>query len=340
MAVTIKDIAREAGVSHSTVSRALRDHPAIASHTTERIKRVANELGYVPSALARGLKTNRSNTLGVIVSRMDEPDWGEALQGIEDHVRTRGYNLFVSASNGDTAWEISTVMAMSEQRVDGIIVCDRMLSSEAAAQLRRTGVPIVVVDDPSLESLEHSVSHDHRAGGEALARHLMELGHQRIGYLGHANAGWANQSRMDGVRSSLAAHGIKLGQEYVFQANEGTAFSGEKYGRNLVQMPQPPTAMICFNDAMAIGLMHALRQAGWDLPAHCSVVGYDNIGVSAYSVPPLSTFEQPRYELGAGAAQLMLELVDSDESEPNKQPSRWLSGTLITRSSTAQVAVS
>ena len=144
MRVTIKNIAEKAGVSHATVSRALRDHPLVSSKTTTRIKRIAANLDYVPSALARSLKIGRSKALGVIVSRIDDPYFSEVLQGIEDILQNEGYAYFLASSNRDFSKEKAIVRIMSEHRVDGIIICSTPVSKEHHQQFNKFGIPIVL----------------------------------------------------------------------------------------------------------------------------------------------------------------------------------------------------
>ena len=224
---------------------------------------------------------------------------------------------------------------MGQRRVDGIFVSTETLSQDDANQLLRYRVPIVAVENSPLDGFDFTVYHDHHAGSAELTRHLLEQGHRHIGYLGSPRSGRANQERMDGVRTALREQGLELRAENAFQAEEGSSQGGEDCGHQLIKMAKPPTAMICFNDAMAIGLVHVLRLAGWCIPADCSIVGYDNISYSAYTVPALTTFDQPKYELGALAAEMMLKLVNRERDQDTPVKSHKLLGSLVIRNSTA-----
>nr|NIP23030.1 LacI family transcriptional regulator [Phycisphaerae bacterium]NIR62402.1 LacI family transcriptional regulator [candidate division Zixibacteria bacterium]NIU12624.1 LacI family transcriptional regulator [candidate division Zixibacteria bacterium]NIW43407.1 LacI family DNA-binding transcriptional regulator [Gammaproteobacteria bacterium]NIX26845.1 LacI family DNA-binding transcriptional regulator [Phycisphaerae bacterium] len=181
MAVTIKDIARAAGVSHTTVSRALREHPAISDKTTHRIKQLAAELGYVPSAAARGLKTSRSQVLGVIVRRIVDPFFAEVLQGIEDVLHAAGYSLFLAASHRDEAREQKVLQAMGERRVDGVIISSAQIRLEQLRQLNRFNIPFVLINNQALDKPDiYSVYHDDEYGSRELVQYLLDLGHKRI----------------------------------------------------------------------------------------------------------------------------------------------------------------
>src|SRR5512141_2856409 len=210
MPVTIKDIARQANVSHSTVSRALHGSSLISDATARRIRQTALELGYLPSAAARTLKTNRSQALGVIIRNVDDPFFGEILQGIEAIARGSGYSLFMAASQPGSEREEALVQAMVERRVDGIIICSTPVSTEQSRQLVQFGVPIVVVNNQSAEEYQYSIYHDDVDGSRQITRHLVGLGHRRIAYLGNAASGRSTIERLEGLQQELKQAGIIL----------------------------------------------------------------------------------------------------------------------------------
>jgi len=333
--VTIKNIAEKAGVSHATVSRALRDQPLVTPKTTTRIKQIATDLDYVPSALARSLKNGRSKTLGVIVSRIDDPYFSEVIQGIEDVLQHEGYAYFIASSNRDFSREKAIVRTMSEQRVDGIIICSTPVSKEHHRQFKKFGIPIVLVNNQATEESENSIYHDDQYGTRHLTRHLIELGHTRIGYLGNLLAGRTSEDRLTGFNEELTAHGLHILDEYIFQGPNGRPEGGFAGGEHFLQLPTRPTAMICFNDMMAIGLMKALAHANLDVPGDCSVVGFDNISISAYSNPSLTTFDQPKHQLGKKAAGMMLDILNPSDDEGEAGPTVIVTrGRILVRNST------
>ncbi len=337
MSLTIKDIARAAGVAPSTVSRALSDHPSIPAETATRIKHLASELGYLPSAVARGLKTNRSRALGVIVSRIDDPFLSEILQSVEDVVQQAGYSLFVAATDRDFAREWAIVQAMGERRVDGLIVFSPNLSQQHARQLQRYGIPVVAIDNQSFEEYQFSVYHDHFYGSCQLTQHMIDLGHRKIAYLGNVRSGRATQERLNGYRHTMAQAGYQVTDREIFHGPNGRLDVGVIGAHYFLELPERPTAIVCFNDLMAVGMMHTLQQAGVCVPDDCSVVGFDDIRYAAYTNPPLTTFAQPKYQLGQQAAQILMTLLGSADTKTNTfTPSaRVLRGTLMIRSSTA-----
>jgi LacI family transcriptional regulator/LacI family repressor for deo operon, udp, cdd, tsx, nupC, and nupG len=310
----------------------LHDHPAIASQTVARIKRIAAELGYVPSAVARGLKTSHSHALGVIVSRIDDPFFSEIIQGIEDSVRPAGYSLFLAASNRDDERQRAIVQAMGERRVDGLIVCSTHVSAENGRQLRSYGIPVVVVDNQANTEYEYSIYHDDRAGSRLVTQHLIDLGHDRILWLGNMLAGRTSSLRLEGYQEGMRAAGLSVPAEYSIQAPNGRPDGGEAAALELLKLSPCPTAVMCFNDMMAAGVIRMLQAQGINVPEDCSVTGFDDILISRYLNPPLTTFHQPKYRLGCEAARMLLDLL------PGKPESRdpqilVLHGELLPRAS-------
>jgi len=337
MAVTIKDIARRVGVSHTTVSRALRGSSLIAQDTTQRIRQAAHDMGYRPSAAARSLKTHHSQALGVIVSNIDDPFFSEILQGVENVARDSGYSLFIAESNRDPDREESIVRTMVEHRVDGVMICSTPFSPEQGRQLLKFNVPIVVVNNQAAEEYQYSIYHDDVDGSLQVTRHLISLGHRRIAYLGNACSGRTTQDRLAGYRQAMRAASLPIWDEYIYQAPGGDAETGRASTSYYLNLPVMPTAFVCFNDMIAIGLLAGLRRAGLRVPTDCSVAGFDNIIFSAFTNPPLTTFDQPKRHIGSEAARLLLGLSNPLPDDPILAQPRIqvLRGKLLLRESTA-----
>lgn len=336
MAVTIKDIAKQAGVSHSTVSRALRGSNLISDETVERIRRIAGEMGYFPSAAARSLKTNRSHALGVIVSAIDDPFFSEILQGIEEIAQGSGYSMLMAASQRDPEREQAIAQDMRERHVDGLIICSTTFSAEQGRKLLEYGIPIVVVNNHAAEEYRYSIYHDDVDGSRQVARHLIELGHRRIAYLGNSLSGRITLDRLTGFRQEIDAAGLVTLAEYIHEVPGGRPEDGLAALDHFLSLSQRPTAIFCFNDMLAIGMLNGLHMAGIRVPEDISVVGFDNIVFSAYTNPPLTTLDQPKRYIGAEAARLILGLLDplTDEEPPDREIQK-LKGELLIRQSTA-----
>ncbi len=337
MTITIKDIAKRAGVSHSTVSRALRGSQLISSETSDRIRQTALELGYHPSAAARSLKTHSTRVLGVLVSNIDDPFFSEILQGIEDTARSADYNLFIAASQRDPQREHKIIQSMMEHRTDGVIICSTPFSEQQGLELLANGGPIVVVNNQAAEVYRYSIYHDDVDGSRQVTRHLIDLGHRKIAYLGNALSGRTTMDRLDGFQQEMQAAGLPIPDGYIYQAPGGDPESGQAALSYLLDLPERPTAIFCFNDMMAIGLLQGLHAAGLHAPRDCSVAGFDNIKFSAYTNPPLTTFDQPKRYIGTEAARLLMSLLEAPaEARALGGPKvQILKGRLLVRESTA-----
>jgi DNA-binding LacI/PurR family transcriptional regulator len=336
MAITIKDVAKQAGVSHSTVSRALHGSPLISDETVERVCQIANEMGYSPSAAARSLRTNRSHALGVIVSTIDDPFFSEILQGIEEIAQEYGYSMLMAALQRDPKREQAIVQDMRERHVDGLIICSASFSAAQRRKLLEYGIPIVMVNNQAAEEYRYSIYHDDVDGSRQVTRHLIELGHKRIAYLGNSLSGRTTEDRLTGFRQETDAAGLIIPAEYIHEVSGGRPADGLIALEHFISLPQRPTAIFCFNDMLAIGVLNRLQTAGIWVPDDISVVGFDNIVFSAYTNPPLTTLDQPKHYIGAEAARLILGLLDPlTVEEPLKKKIQKLKGNLLIRQSTA-----
>lgn len=332
---TIYDIAKEAGVSPSTVSRALQDHPRIGAKTKARIQALAKEMGYVPSAVARGLKTNRSHVLGVIVHRIEDPYLTDVLRGIEDTLHAAGYSLFLAATQRISDREQEVMQVMSEKRVDGVIISSSHINMKRLRQLDQYGIPSVLINNQEmLEPDTYSVYNDDVYAMNQLLQHVIGLGHERIAYLGSPRAGRTNAKRQQGYEEALNQTGLKLYPGYISNCENGRPQGGAQGMRNLLNLEEKPTSVVCYNDMVAIGAIQAIHQAGFCVPDNISVTGFDNIDLAAYITPPLTTFHQPRYQLGQQAAIMMLHALNGEATPAQPQVS-ILRGELIIRQSTA-----
>jgi DNA-binding LacI/PurR family transcriptional regulator len=336
MPTTIKDIAKQAGVSHATVSRALNHSPLISVQTTERIQKIALELGYHPSVAARSLKTNRSQALGVIVSHIADPYFSEILQGIDDVAQENGYSLFIASAQHDPIRENSIVQTMREHRVDGVILCSPNFTAEQTSQLNSYDIPIVALNNQAAEGYRFAIYHDDVDGSSQACQHLIALGHKNIAYLGNFTAGRTNQERLEGFKQAMAEAGLPVRIELIHHASGNSPEQGLEGVEDYLSLGEKPTAVICYNDLIAIGVLKGLHKAGLRVPEDISVTGFDNIMYSDYTRPPLTTIDQPKRFLGAEAARLMFAQLGMDGNSMVKETNiKRLKGRLIIRQSTA-----
>lgn len=324
--ISIKDIARHAGVSHSTVSRALRGSELISAETVERIRRVADEAGYRPSAAARSLVTSRTSAIGVVVTTIADPFAAEVVLGIEEAAGERGYSVILANSGGEPEREMRVVRAFEERRVDGIIVTSSRVGAAYAEVLERARVPIVLVNNQHASEFMHSVTIDNRVSAGRAVAHLVKLGHRRIGYIGDRFGYQSDTERMGGYRDAL---GGGFDRRLVVQG-DGRAEGGEVAMAELLEAG--PTAVFCYNDMTAMGAMRAIAERGLRVPEDISVVGFDDLFVARYATPALTTVRQPMGKMGRRAVATLLELF-----EGNEQENVVMTGRLVVRKSTARL---
>jgi DNA-binding LacI/PurR family transcriptional regulator len=326
--VSIKDIARVANVSHSTVSRALRNSPLVNAETGALIRKIAMEKGYMVSAVARSLVTRRTNTIGIVVTSIADPFVGEVVGGIEEFALAHGYSVFLATCHADPALEVRAVQSFHERRVDGILVTASRVGALYTRLLSEMKIPIVLINNQNPGEFIFSVAIDNLDGGRQVTRHLVELGHKRIAYIGDQFGFQSEAERYTGYRQILEESGLRFESELITHGDGGPE-SGKLAMEQLLALVKPPTAVFCYNDMEAIGAMRAARERGLTVPCDISVAGFDDIFLSSYTDPPLTTLRQPKHEMGRDAARLLLELLAGGKPE-----SRVAHGELIVRQST------
>jgi LacI family transcriptional regulator/LacI family repressor for deo operon, udp, cdd, tsx, nupC, and nupG len=327
--VSIKDIARAAQVSHSTVSRALRNSPLVSAETSALILKIARERGYTVSSVARSLVTKRTNTIGVVVTTIADPFAGEVVGGIEESAGDHGYSVILATCHGDPALELRAVQSFLERRVDGVLVMASSVGSRYLPMLADMNEPIVLINSHEPGEFTYSVRIDDFHGAQTAVRHLIELGHRRIAYIGDRFGLQSNVERLAGYRATLKAAALSAAPELWIDGESGPEGGGKAMSL-LMELPQRPTAVFCYNDRQALGALRSAREHGLRVPADVSIVGYDDLFLASYTDPPLTTIQQPKHEMGRNAMEILLELLSG--GTPQSKTSR---GTLIVRQSTA-----
>jgi len=310
--VSIKDIARAAGVSHSTVSRALAGSSLVAPETKRRIQHIAREMGYTPSAIARGLVTKRTDTIGLVVTTITDPFIAQVVRGVEETALDNGYSVILCDCNAEPERELAGVRILREKRVDAIIVASSRVGSLYVPLLEELGIPVVLINNQQEGRYVHSVRTDDLAGGRLVGEYLVSLGHRRIAYIGGPSDAHASLERLEGCRAALREHGLDIATDRILPGDGRTG--GGQAGVNLLLQRSPhPTAIFCYNDVTAIGALRAIKSAGLRVPDDLSIVGYDDIAFAAFVDPPLTTVAQAKHTLGQRAMRLALNLLDEQE---------------------------
>jgi DNA-binding LacI/PurR family transcriptional regulator len=330
--VSIKDIARALGVSHSTVSRALRDSPLVRAETVSEIKQKAYALGYRPSAVARSLVTRETRTIGIVVTTIADPFHGEVVTGIEEVAGAAGYSVILASSHREPEREIRAVRALQERRVDGILVASSRVGDLYLSAMTEMRVPIVLINNQHDGQLVYSVSVDNENAAREAVQHLIDLGHKRIAYLGDRFGSHSDAERLAGYRSAIDAAGIAFDSEMVAQGDSSPEGSAPGVYR-LLARPERPTALFCYNDMSSLAALRVAGELGLTVPDKLSIIGFDDLFFAAYLQPPLTTIHQPRREMGREATELLLALL---KGEPVASQRIAVKGELIVRGSTAR----
>ena len=320
--VTLDMVAAAAGVSAATVSRILNGTAIVSDDKRAAVDEAIARLGFVPNPVARGLAGGRTLSVGVVTQAIDSPFYGGALRGIEDTLTAAGYSpLFVSGQWSATH-EARCIDTLRARRVDGIIVLTGRLSDAALAAHARE-LPVVVtgrtLQAPGLVAMDF----DNFEGARLATHHLLSLGHRRIAFISGDMKHPDGKERLRGYRSALEAAGLPFEPALVMPGNF-TEASGLAAVERLIDSREPFTAIFAANDQMAFGAALALHRRRMRVPDDVSLVGFDDVAGSVYSVPPLTTIHHPVYEMGQLAAQAMLQLLAGESPTPAKPAPRLM----------------
>ena len=330
--VTMQQVAAEAGVSVSTVSKVINGRYGVAMETFEHVTDVVNRLGYEASLVARSLRNSRTNVVGVLVADF-EPFSTEVLKGAADAIRGTGYELVVYSAGGrvdeHVGWERRYL-----SRVMGTLVDGAVLVTPTVTDVQHEG-PIVAVDPHTGPSSLPTVTADNLEGARLGVNHLLDLGHTRIGMVTGRPDLISGQLREQGYREALAAAGIAV-DENLLRPGGFESEPARAAARSLLTLPERPTAIFASNDLSALATMEAADQLGIDVPSALSVVGFDNIPESALARPPLTTVQQPIRQMGHDATAMLLRRIAGEEVGDTHVT---LGTTLVVRQSTAAPAV-
>jgi LacI family transcriptional regulator len=310
--VTIEDVAQAAGVSRQTVSRAINDRGEISPQTRTRVLQIAEELGYRPSGIARGLATQRTRTLGLIVPDNANPFFSEIARGAEQVAYARGYNVFLCNTAEDQQRELSVLRVLEERRVDGVILCSSRLDDGQLYAAVAGRYPAVLVNrqlDLDCGDGVGTVMVDDEGGSRRITRHLLNSRHRAIGLLAGPPASRSGHRRCEGHRAALEAAGQPYNPGWTWHCLP-TVEGGHEAARELLTACPQLTALVCYNDLVAVGALQACADLGLGVPDDVAVAGFDDIPLAALVTPPLTTCRVPRYDMGAQAMGLLLDQID------------------------------
>jgi LacI family transcriptional regulator len=302
----LADVARAAGVSLSTASRALAGAQLVHERTREKVRDAAAMLGYLPHGAARALATRRSRTIGAVFPPVDNPIFAAATQALAHELAARGYTLLLATHEYDPGGELAAARALLERGVDGLVLVGMDHHPDLYRMLAQSGVPYELAWSIDPSGYQHCIGVAHRLASIRLTQHLLDLGHREFAVIaGRTARNDRARDRLAGTREALASHGLELAPERVIE----TAFSlghGQRALRDLLERAPGFTAVVCGNDLLAIGALHECARRGIEVPRRMSVAGFDDIEMAAVATPPLTTVRVPAADIGRLAAERML----------------------------------
>ncbi len=331
--VTIRDVARLADVHPGTVSRALNEQTRglVNPETAERVIRAAEELGYRPNPIARGLKTNRSFTVGVLIPDLTNPLFPPILRGIDDRLGDAGYTLLTVNTDNDAERERTHVDALLARHVDGFIAATARLHAELLAEVAAGGTPVVLVNRSVEDGSLPAVTVDDRRGSMLAVEHVVGLGHTEIGHLAGPQNTSTGHGRYLGFNDAMAAAGLRVPRERISYSDAFSESEGARACEELMARDPRLTAIVTANDRLAIGCYDTLAARGLSCPGDVSVVGFNDMPLVDRLAPPLTTIRVPQREIGQVAADLLLGRLGEGT---NGSDQILLEPTLVVRGST------
>ena len=328
---TMKDVAQLAGVSTATVSRALMNPEKVSVSTRKRVETAVLEAGYSPNTLARNLRRNESKTIITIVPDICDPYFADIIRGIEDAAVENDYLVLLGDSGQQKKRESSFVNLVFTKQADGMLLLGTDHPFDVSKSEQKNLPPMVMACEFAPELELPTVHIDNLTSAFEAVNYLAQLGHKRIAQISGPTSATLCQFRQQGYQQALRRAGVSMNPAYS-TIGDFTFEAGAQAVRQLLALPEQPTAIFCHNDAMAIGAIQEAKKLGLRVPQDLSVVGFDDIQFAQYCDPPLTTISQPRYEIGRQAMVMMLDLLKGNDVQAG---SRLLEASLVVRGSTA-----
>lgn len=332
VAATMKDVALRANVSTATVSRALMNPDKVSQSTRNKVEQAAQDVGYLPQSQGRNMKRNESRTLLVIVPDICDPFFSEIIRGIEIAAAENGYLVLIGDCAHQNQQGKTFLDLIITKQIDGMLLLGSRLPFDASIEEQRNLPPMVMANEFAPELELPTVHIDNLTASFNAVNYLHNLGHQRIGCIAGPEEMPLCHYRLQGYVQALRRSGLPIDPHYIARGNF-TYEAGANAMEQLLALPQPPTAIFCHSDIMALGALSLAKRRGLKVPGDLSIIGFDNISLSEFCDPPLTTVSQPRFTIGREA---MLLLLDQINGHSVRSGSRLLDCELIVRGSTAK----
>ncbi|MBT3385312.1 MAG: LacI family DNA-binding transcriptional regulator [Prolixibacteraceae bacterium] len=336
---TITEIAKELGISPSTVSRALNNHPAISKKTKRAVVKLAKKLNYQPNLLALNLLNKKTNTIGVIVPEITSYFFSSIINGIQDMVNPLGINMIIGQSNESYEAEKNIVQTFASIRVDGFLISPASETKifDHFEILVNNNIPLVIFDRDCEGIKIDKVFVDEYKGAFQAVEYLIQTGCKRIAHIAGQQTLSTARHRLKAYKDALKKHKLPIIEEYIVESTGFAPEHGIDPTKKLLALPKPPDAIFTINDGVAIGAMYIIKDAGLKIPDEISVIGFDDDPHSSYFKPSLSTVWQPTYEMGMLSARILMKRINTN-NDLSKIRIESLFPELIIRESSIQIS--
>ena len=314
---TIRDVAELAGVHPSTVSRVINDDSRISEKTKNKVLLIIKKLGYTPNAIARGLKTKRTHTLGMLIPDITNPFFAEIARGVEDAANKNNFNVILCNTDDKLKKERTYLEILRGKRVDGLILGTAHIKDKSILELEKKKFPYILVSR-NIEGLDKNcVIVDDVAGGIMVTEYLIKLGYRKIAHITGPLTVRAAINRLEGYKFALEKYQIEYHEELV-EEGDFRIKGGYQAMKKFLELPEPPTAIFAANDLLALGAIQAIQKKKYHIPEDFCIIGFDDIRLASFVYPPLTTIRQPMLEMGALAVKMLLRIIEEGEFNQRK----------------------
>ena len=310
--ITIKDVAKEVNVSVTTISRVLNNKPDVSEATKKKVEKAIEKMGYNPNKIAQGLVLKKSNSIGLIIPDINNPFFPELIKGVERTAKKLGYSLILCNTDNDKIEEKESIFLLRSKQVDGIILSLSLENKEALKELEKERYPIVQIDRRIKDSIYPAITIDNKKSAYIATEYLIKQGHRKIGHITGDLSTETAINRFKGFRQALKDHNISYKKEWLLEGDYSIE-SGKEMMENIIKLKNRPTALFLANDLMAFGAYETIFKYNYSIPEDFSIIGHDNIEITSFVKPGLTTMDQPKYRLGEIAAKNLIKIIENKD---------------------------
>jgi len=316
--LNIKAVAKKAGVSVATVSRVLNHPETVAADTKTHILEVMESLDYTPNWFARGLKLNKTGVIALMVPEILDQGYMEIAKGVEDVAKQKKHSLILCTTEEDRTKELENIESFFLRKIDGLIIVSSVLNKKDLVQFKKNKMPIVFIGRNKEQKGENVVFTDYKEATVEAISHLIEIGHENIGMIYGSKPKNENAEKLEGYRSAILTANLKIAERNIIE-EENTIDGGYLAISKMLNQGDRPDAIFATSDNMAIGAMEKIKQLGLRIPEDIGIIGFDNLKISGYLEPKLTTVAKPMYRMGLIATRLLFDIMEEGQSENEPQ---------------------